>query len=216
MAVKKTSLENGILKNKLLQFSYDRLMNPVEKKVLLKRRRALLCDLKGRVLQIGVGNGANLIHYNDEVTLSICEPSEELLKKAKQKSETKDVQAQIDFFSQEVSQLIKEKAIPDASFDAVVSTFVLFALPSSEEILSNINMWLKPGGRLIILEHTQAESKNLKWMESLLNPVWRQLAPGQHIDNPAENPILKSGFELQEEEYFSFIFPFYKGVFIKK
>lgn len=208
--------EKSSFGEKVFAFSYDKFMGPVEKKVLHKRRKNLLANLSGRVLEIGSGTGTNFPLYNKSVNIVACEPSFEMVKKAKKKIQKELIQADVEIVQKEVEALTDADYIEADSFDAIVCTLVLCTIPDPEKTLYHFHKWLKPSGKLIILEHIESDHPNVKWWQNKLAPAWKKFAQGCNLNRPTDNLIVKCGFEAMEEEYFNYLIPFYKGVFVKK
>ena len=127
---------------------YDRVMRGSEEACLRDWRRALLRSVRGRVLEIGAGTGANLPYYGPEVSeLVLAEPDPRMRRQLEQALESSSRKATVSD--------ARADALPfeDARFDAVVSTLVLCSVESLERSLSEIARVLVPGGRLHFLEH---------------------------------------------------------------
>ena len=62
--------------------------------------------------------------------------------------------------------------------------------------------WLKPGGKLVVLEHIRSHKPARGRWQDLMNPLWKKVADGCHLNRPTDQLLLASGFELLREEYF--------------
>ena len=112
--------------------TYDLITKPGEKR-LGKLRRELLADLRGDVLEIGAGTGANFEHYPQGVRVVALEPDPHMLKRA-QKRLLELGRADIDVRLAPAEQL----PVDDASFDAVVATLVLCTVHDQPRALAEI------------------------------------------------------------------------------
>jgi SAM-dependent methyltransferase len=79
-----------------------------------------------------------------------------------------------------------EKLIEPDSLDAVVCTLVLCTIPDPARALKNFMRWLKPGGKLLILEHIRSHNPSNGKLQDLLNPMWRKVADGCHLNRPTD------------------------------
>ena len=80
----------------------------------------------------------------------------------------------------------------DESFDTAVGTLVLCTVPDHAATLAEIARVLKPGGRLLFLEHVRAEEAGLaRWQDRLERP-WRFLGDGCHCNRDTVATIAAS------------------------
>ena len=181
----------------LLASIYDRFMRVSEEACLRNWRAALLHDLKGEVLEIGAGTGANLPHYPQSVArLVLSEPDPHMRRKLHKKCNA------LGLPHAEVSDAsIAALPMTDASLDAVVCSLVLCSVPDQSAALAAIARVLKPGGRLVFLEHVAADGKpgRLKWQRRI-EPIWKHLMGNCHLTRRTEAAILAAGFEIETIE----------------
>jgi ubiquinone/menaquinone biosynthesis C-methylase UbiE len=177
----------------LMSALYDRFMRQSEQACLERWRAELLHDLAGSVLEIGAGTGATLAHYPAAVSrLALCEPDPNMRRKlaarcaalAPGRAEVADCPAQA-------------LRWPSGTFDAVVSSLVLCSVPDQPAALAEIARVLKPGGKLVFLEHVAADNnpRRLKWQRRI-EPVWKRLMSNCHLTRRTEAAIAAAGFRI--------------------
>jgi SAM-dependent methyltransferase len=159
------------------------------------RRAALLADLSGDVLEIGAGTGLNLRHYPDGVRLVLSEPDAGMLARLRRRAPA-GVRV--------VPSPAESLWFPDASFDAVVSTLVLCTAPEPEEALAEIVRVLRPGGRLVLMEHVLSDSPRLAARQRRWAGPWAGFAAGCRCDQDTAWLLRAAGFDvtgLREERW---------------
>jgi ubiquinone/menaquinone biosynthesis C-methylase UbiE len=189
---------------------YDRMAASAERRWMGERRRRLLTGARGAVLEIGGGTGANLPHYRDVDRVTVAEPDTFMRKRLGRK--LADVRVSV-----EVSEAGAEALpFPDTSFDTVVSTLVLCTVPDQEAVLGEVRRVLRPGGRLLFIEHVRAEASTARWQDRLERP-WGWLFAGCHPNRETVAVIEEAGFEIEAFESFlppdplSFLLPCVQG-----
>ena len=159
------------------------------------RRRRLLAGARGAVLEIGGGTGANLAHYRYVDRVVVAEPDPFTRRRLAQKLTDARVPVEVSATGAE------ELPFPDGSFDTVVSTLVLCTVPHQESALDEVRRVLRPGGRLLFIEHVRAVGSAARW-QARLRPLWGRLFGGCHLDRDTVAAIEEAGFEIETCEYF--------------
>jgi ubiquinone/menaquinone biosynthesis C-methylase UbiE len=174
---------------------YDSGLKAVEEAGLRDMRAELLAGAGGRVVELGAGTGANLEHYPDVEELVLAEPDPHMTKRLRIRLTTSGRAATI------VEAPAERLPLEPASFDTAVVTLVLCTVPDPAAAIAEIARVLKPGGRLLFIEHVRAEDPRLaRWQDRLEKP-WRFLADGCHCNRDTEAMISDSRFELTEIEH---------------
>jgi SAM-dependent methyltransferase len=86
-------------------------------------------------------------------------------------------------------------------FDAVVASLVFCSVPDLPHTLQLIKGLLRPGGRLVFLEHVAAGENTaaFRW-QRLLEPLWRRATGNCHLTRRTEEAILNAGFLIERIE----------------
>lgn len=183
--------------------SYDFIMSPSERQFLGQHRSRLLNTVEGLVLEIGAGTGANFPFYNANVQLIACEPAPNMAAKAQARLDSNIYSADIQFVPSAYEDLPQKlKDFPVGRFDVIVCTLVLCSVPDIEHALTQFRSWLKPNGRLYVLEHICAKQKWACQMQHAINPVWKKLAQGCNLNRSTDLLIKTHGFMPVWESYF--------------
>ena len=167
---------------------YDKQLAAVEEAGLREKRRALLSEVSGRTLEIGAGTGLNVELYPDGVDLVLTEPEAPMAKRLRERAGS---QAEV------VAAGAEQLPFDDASFDTVVSTLVLCTVPDQASALREIRRVLKPGGRLLFLEHVRSEEGGLAKWQDRLTPVWKFVGRGCHPNRDTAAALRSAGYTLE-------------------
>lgn len=154
-------------------------------------RQRVIGAAEGRVLEIGIGSGLNLPLYGSRVRSVIgLEPSPELLRMARDRAEAAPVR---------VERLeASAEAIPldSGSIDTVVTTWTLCTIPDAASALAEMRRVLRPGGALLFVEHGRAPEPRVARWQDRLDPLWRRVAGGCHLNRKIDALIAGSGFRI--------------------
>ena len=156
-------------------------------------RLNLLSNVSGKVLEVGVGTGANLPFYPVNIDLLTgVDFSKGMLKHAQDKVRIK----KFSFPVQLVEADIQSLPFPDDSFDYVVSTCVFCSVPDPLIGLQELRRVCKPTGRILMLEHMRSESKGIGFVMDMLNPLTVRLW-GANINRKTIKTIEYSGLKIE-------------------
>lgn len=194
---------------------YDRFMSSIEEKHLRKRRSRLLSDLSGKVLEVGVGTGTNFEHYSEDTAVIGIEPSPYMIPRAHKKREVLLFPDRITLLEIGCGYPEMAKLFEKESLDAVVCTLVLCTVPEPTRALEEFMKWLKPGGKLVILEHIRSNHTGRAKLQDVINPVWKRMADGCNLNRATDRLIADSGFQLIREERFRIGIPFYEAEYVR-
>jgi ubiquinone/menaquinone biosynthesis C-methylase UbiE len=176
---------------RLFAAAYDRSLKATEEAGLRQMRRELLAGAGGRVLELGAGTGVNLDLYPATVEeLVLVEPDPHMAKRLRLKM------AELGRSATLIESSAERLPCDDASFDCAVATLVLCTIPDPAAALAEVARVLKPGGRLLFVEHVRAEDPALaRWQDRLEKP-WRFLGDGCHCNRDTVATIAASPLTL--------------------
>jgi ubiquinone/menaquinone biosynthesis C-methylase UbiE len=163
---------------------YDLLMKALGWLGLTRRRRQLVGDVRGRTLEVGVGTGLNLRHYQPAASplVALDVDRDGLLRARRRLPRALLVQASVE-------------ALPfrEGAFDAVVSCLVFCSVPNPARGLEELRRVMGPAAELRMLEHVRPPGRALGWLAERLTPIWRRLAGGCHLDRRTRESLPPSG-----------------------
>jgi ubiquinone/menaquinone biosynthesis C-methylase UbiE len=171
------------------------LINAAMKNKDATRLRAVwVPEARGRVLEIGIGSGLNLPFYSSQVEcLYGVEPSAELQKMAEERAKRSNLR--VEFLLQSAEDAI---GLADESVDTVVMTWTLCSIPDPMRALAQMKRVLKPDGRMLFIEHGKSPDAGVARWQDRLQPAWKKIGGGCHLNRKIDQLLGTAGFEIQE------------------
>jgi ubiquinone/menaquinone biosynthesis C-methylase UbiE len=183
------------LRKNIFAAIYDPMSRASEEAGVRDMRHSLLAEAGGSVLEIGAGTGANLAHYDECIeSLVFTEPEPAMLRRLRRKAGEQAPQAEI------VQAPAEALPFGDASFDTVVSTLVLCGVDDQARSLREIHRVLRPGGRLLFLEHVRSDDPGLARLQDRISPLNRFFF-GCDCNRPTLATIEATGFTVSRLEH---------------
>ena len=162
---------------------------------LLPYRERVIGLAQGRVLEIGIGSGLNLLFYRGPVREILgLEPSPQLIAMAKRMAMASPVPTT---FAEGSAESIP---VDDKRIDTVVTTWTLCSIPHGETALRDMRRVLKPGGRRLFVEHGLAPDESVRKWQNFLIPAWKCVSGGCHLNRPIASMIEGAGFRFDRLE----------------
>ncbi|MBI2135611.1 class I SAM-dependent methyltransferase [Candidatus Woesearchaeota archaeon] len=156
-------------------------------------RKKLLPKLKGKVLDIGVGDAGNYRYYSKGAKVTILDFEKKMLELAKKTVSDKKNYTFIHADAQDLSMLKK------SSFDAVVVVFIYCcSVKDSVAALKEAKRVLKKNGRMIVIAHVLSKNWLIKLHQYVMEPFSR-LVIGSDMTRDTKSDILNAGFKIVEE-----------------
>jgi ubiquinone/menaquinone biosynthesis C-methylase UbiE len=178
---------------------YDRALKASEENGLGAMRAALLAEARGRVIEVGAGTGVNVDLYGEIEDLTLVEPDPHMAAQLRRRL------AASTSASRPAKHLVEAPAeslpFPDDTFDTAVATLVLCTIPDPGAAIAEMARVLKPGGRLLYIEHVRSDDPDrARWQDRLEKP-WRFMADGCYCNRDTEATLRASAFAIETVEY---------------
>lgn len=173
--------------------SYDRRIAPVERRFLATSRTWVGRRADGATLEIAVGTGLNLPHYDDGVTLTGVDWSESMLAVARRRAEA--LPRPVTFERADAAAL----PFDDGRFDTVVCTFGLCCVPNERAALTEAVRVLRPGGSLLLADHVAASSAVLRGLQRALEAVTGRVQ-GEYFTRRPLTTVRELGLDVVETQ----------------
>jgi ubiquinone/menaquinone biosynthesis C-methylase UbiE len=169
---------------------YDRQMNFFDRVLFADGRQWACSQAEGAVLEIAVGTGRNLAHYPAGTRLTGIELSPEMLAIARRRAG--DLGVEVDLRQGDAQAL----EFADHSFDTVIITLALCTIPDDRAAVREAGRVLRPGGRLVLLEHVRSPVTAVRAVQRLLDPLAVRFE-GDHLVREPLDYLAAEGFEIE-------------------
>ncbi len=164
-----------------------------------EHRRRLLGGLRGRVLEVGAGQGRNFPRYPEAVSEVVAIEPEETLRAHAQRAAAR-APIPVTVRAGHAGELPAEAE----TFDAVVFSLVLCSVDDPRAALAEASRALRPGGQLRFYEHVRSPRRWVALLEDAVTPLWRRAAGGCHPNRDTEATIRAAGFTVDDIDRFGF------------
>lgn len=148
----------------------------------------------GNVLEIGIGSGLNLPFYDKDLVrhLTAIDPSLETWQK--NKIDTQKLPFDFEF----IQAFAEDIPVDNNSIDTVVMTYALCTIPDTQKALEEIRRVLKSNGKLLFCEHGKAPDAAVQKWQNSINPIWKRVGGGCHLNKDIPKLIKENGFNISE------------------
>jgi ubiquinone/menaquinone biosynthesis C-methylase UbiE len=160
-------------------------------------KRDLVGPLRGTVLEIGPGTGANLRFLSPDVTWIGIEPNRHMEPYLMAEADRLGIAVRLEV------GVAEQLPFADGSIDAVLASLVLCTVRDVPRALQEIRRVLRPGGRFVFIEHVAAPSGTwVRRVQRLVRRPWGVLGDGCHPDRETWRAIEAAGFQTVELAHF--------------
>ncbi|MBC7608031.1 MAG: methyltransferase domain-containing protein [Polaromonas sp.] len=164
--------------------------------MISRMRQLVVPQAAGRVLEVGIGTGLNMRHYNKQQVTNITglDPALQMHPLALERIAKAGLPVDL------VGLSAEKIPLPDASFDTVLITYTLCTIPDAQSALLEMHRVLKPTGKLLFCEHGHAPDASVARWQERLQPLWGKVAGGCHLGRDIPALLLGAGFRLPSLE----------------
>jgi len=174
---------------------YDRQMQFAERYFLGDSRAWVCSQAAGRTLEVAIGTGLNLAFYPDGIELAGVDLSPAMLALARRRAA--ELGRAVDLREADALAL----PFPGASFDTVVCTFGLCAVPDDGRAVAEAVRVLRPGGLLLLADHIEGAAWPVRAIQRLIEVVSVPLQ-GEHALRRPLRHVEAAGLEVMRRERF--------------
>jgi SAM-dependent methyltransferase len=179
--------------HRIFAAAYNAIFAGLEKGGLADKRRELLSQASGVTLELGAGIGHNLPHYTEAVDrLVLTEPDPHMAKRLRDQLADSGRDAEV------VEAGAESLPFGADEFDTVIATLVFCTIPDPGAALTEVARVLKPGGRMLFLEHVRAHSDRRARWQDRLNPVQRFCFGGCNLNRDTAATLRSSPLAIEE------------------
>jgi ubiquinone/menaquinone biosynthesis C-methylase UbiE len=159
---------------------------------IMKARSRVVPQAEGDVLELGCGGGINLGFYDRLKVKSLTglDPSPGLL------DQTRAMMHETGMVADIHAGIGEAMPFADARFDTVLVTFTLCSVHDPKQVLSEMRRVLKPGGKVLFLEHGRAPDADVQKWQRRIEPVWKRIGGNCHLTRPISGSYAQAGFQI--------------------
>ena len=175
---------------------YDRQMGYFERFMARDSRKWVCAQASGDVLEVAIGTGLNLPEYPSGVRITGIEWSTGMLEIARHRA--RELELSADLREGDAQEL----PFPDATFDTVVCTFSLCAIPEEQRAIAEMARVLRPGGLLLLADHVAGSAWPVRLVQRAAELVTVPVG-GEHFLRRPVHQVRAAGFDVERRERFA-------------
>ena len=159
----------------------------------VRRQREKIVPLAyGRVLEVGIGTGLNIPHYNKSRVSKITgvDPALRLHQLVRRRIDRTGLNVEL------IGQFAEKLPLDDASFDSILITYTLCSIADPVAALREMRRVLVPGGKLFFCEHGSAPDDAVRRWQARLQPLWSRISGGCHLNRDIPILLQQAGFKV--------------------
>ncbi len=169
-------------------------MGLMDRLVKLEQARHWIASrARGDTLEIGIGTGLNLPHYGVDLVLTGIDLSPAMLARARRRAE--ELRRAVTLREANAETL----EFSDGSFDTVVFGLCLCSIPDDRRAVEEAARVLRPGGRLLLLEHVRSPKRPVRALQRVLDPLSVRFQADHLMREPLDH-VRAAGLQVDEIE----------------
>lgn len=176
--------------------TYDRAMGLLDRALFRDTRRWVCEQARGQVLEVAIGTGLNIGLYPSGVELTGIDLSPAMLAIARRRAH--ELGKTVNLRCGNAERL----TFPDASFDTVVCTFSLCAIPDHEQAVAEMVRVLRPGAILLFADHVAAAHPALRALQAIAELVSVPIG-GEHFRRRPIELVRSAGLRIEHHDRFA-------------
>ena len=175
--------------------NYDKQMGFFDRHLFGDSRRWVCSRATRHTLEVAIGTGLNLPFYGEQVQLTGIDFSPAMLAVARQRAA--QLGRAVDLREADALTL----PFPDASFDTVVCTFSLCAIPDDQDAVREMTRVLRPGGLLLLADHVEGAAWPIRAIQRAME-LFTVPLQGEHFTRRPLHHVQAQGLWIEQRERF--------------
>lgn len=157
-----------------------------------RARMAVVSGVRGRVLEIGVGVGANWAFLPPGISYAGIDPDPYMMARARRHAAERGLELDLHQVGAE------DLPFDDHSFDTVLTTLTFCTVADVPRALAEVRRVLRPGGEFRFWEHVRPERRAKGRVFDAITPAWQVVGAGCHPNRRTAEAITGAGFTIRE------------------
>ena len=171
---------------------YDFIVDRAGRSQFRRWRELMWSKAEGiRILEVGVGTGSNLAYYPQGTELTAIDFSKDMLRRARERAIGQQAAGHLLLMD------AQNLGFKDNTFDTVVASLVFCSVPDPVRGFREIKRVVKPGGKVLLLDHVLSANRFAAWIMNVMNPMVLRIF-GDNINRKTVENVAKSGLVVEK------------------
>ncbi|HEX6263552.1 MAG TPA: class I SAM-dependent methyltransferase [Actinomycetota bacterium] len=177
------------MRRRLFSRGYE-VFSRAEDRVIAGYRAETAGGARGRVLELGAGNGLNFARYREARVIAL-EPVADMLPKARARATEAPVPVHL------VRGVAEALPFEEDAFDTVVVSLVMCSVPDPAGVAAEIRRVLKRGGQVRFFEHVRAHDPRVARRQDRIGPLYTRFTGGCRMNRDTLTVLRLAGFRIR-------------------